>query len=323
MEEFDEIDDYPITPRLEFNQDDENDLMYSDEEINIEIDEEIDEKKQEELYKAKKQKLYEKYMNWIPSVFVKMISSLPKKPCDTPEDAGKVFIEYLSKKMESLYKHIQEAQIPFHGKLVCCKFFGSFFPMLEQGYFLVRKSDLEVLSTPLSVDTYPLLGDLLITSIPYFKNKLMKNENGMLTLKESENIGMIPTNEYSNIQYDRMKKCFVMYHAFFSRFEELYKKIGEIWCDLCENGRDWKNIREEKEIRKKCYKLFWLIANMCPYRRGSAATAKVVLNMALTVCGLPIVMETFLYRKQADWVAMLNTFENFYEMVEKNEIFNV
>ena len=87
------------------------------------------------------------------------------------------------------------------------------------------------------------------------------------------------------------------------------------------------NMEEEKNKRmgksdRSCYELYWIITNMCPMSRGSAGTAKVVLNAALRYLGFEMVKEKEPYQRQADWVAMFSPdFEDFYE--KKEQLFKV
>ena len=51
----------------------------------------------------------------------------------------------------------------------------------------------------------------------------------------------------------------------------------------------------------------------CPFFKGSAGFAKVILNAALLRIGLQPVKETTEYERKSDWVAMLSpTFEEYY-----------
>jgi hypothetical protein len=55
-----------------------------------------------------------------------------------------------------------------------------------------------------------------------------------------------------------------------------------------------------------CYAIHWLFAIACPYRRGSAGCAKMLLNAALIKINLPIVKESPQYARKTDWVAMFS-----------------
>lgn len=84
----------------------------------------------------------------------------------------------------------------------------------------------------------------------------------------------------------------------------------------------WLNLTSENE----CYKIHWLLATACPFLRGSAGFAKVMLNAALLRCKLHPVKETMYYLRQTDWVAMLSpTFDEYYakkaEMFEEDKMF--
>jgi hypothetical protein len=73
----------------------------------------------------------------------------------------------------------------------------------------------------------------------------------------------------------------------------------------------WPKLEEKKE--EDCYQLHWLLATACPFFRGSAGFAKVVLNAALLRIGLQPVKETKEYERKSDWVAILSpTFEEYY-----------
>jgi hypothetical protein len=76
------------------------------------------------------------------------------------------------------------------------------------------------------------------------------------------------------------------------------------------------SIRAERvQYEHLCYMLHWLLAIACPFQRGSAGFAKVMLNAALWKFGLPPVKETPEYARKTDWVAMFSpTFEEYYSM---------
>ena len=80
------------------------------------------------------------------------------------------------------------------------------------------------------------------------------------------------------------------------------------------------NIWNDKMTEEDCYKIHWLLATACPFIRGSAGFAKVMLNAALLRCKLHPVKETMYYSRQTDWVAMLSpTFDEYYS--KKNDMF--
>ena len=75
----------------------------------------------------------------------------------------------------------------------------------------------------------------------------------------------------------------------------------------------WPFITNEKD----CYIIHWLLAVACPFKRGSAGFAKVMLNAALWKIGLPPVKETAEYTRKTDWVAILSS--SFEEYSSKKE----
>lgn len=83
---------------------------------------------------------------------------------------------------------------------------------------------------------------------------------------------------------------------------------------------------KENITEKDCYMIHWLLAIACPFLRGSASFAKVMLNAALLRCELHPVKETTYYFKQTDWVAIFSpTFDEYYakkdDMFEKDTMF--
>jgi hypothetical protein len=71
----------------------------------------------------------------------------------------------------------------------------------------------------------------------------------------------------------------------------------------------WPALSKEED----CYRIHWLLAIACPFHKGSAGFAKVVLNAALLRIGLQPVKETKEYERKSDWVAILSpTFEEYY-----------
>lgn len=65
------------------------------------------------------------------------------------------------------------------------------------------------------------------------------------------------------------------------------------------------------------FHLYWVFANLVPFKRGSASAAKVVLNAALVYMGFQPVQETKEYARQADWVAFTKAnVQDFLEQVD-------
>jgi hypothetical protein len=75
----------------------------------------------------------------------------------------------------------------------------------------------------------------------------------------------------------------------------------------------WPFIKNETD----CYMIHWLFTTACPFTRGSAGCAKVILNAALWKIGLPPVKETPEYTRKTDWVAILSS--SFEEYSSKKE----
>ena len=77
----------------------------------------------------------------------------------------------------------------------------------------------------------------------------------------------------------------------------------------------WEKLQSATD-NKPCYQIHWLLAIACPFQRGSAGFAKVMLNAALLKIGLAPVRETAGYQRKTDWVAIFSpTFEEYYEKV--------
>jgi len=107
-----------------------------------------------------------------------------------------------------------------------------------------------------------------------------------------------------NITYKKFYGYSIYTLAVFHTAPNTSRRIMEhITIDL------WPVLSKEED----CYKLHWLLAIACPFYKGSAGFAKVVLNAALLRIGLQPVKETKEYERKSDWVAILSpTFEEYY-----------
>lgn len=71
-------------------------------------------------------------------------------------------------------------------------------------------------------------------------------------------------------------------------------------------------IKNHIKIEKNAYKMYWIFANLAPYKRGSAGASKVLLNSILFGNGFNMVKEREEYKRQADWMTFFYDFEDFY-----------
>ena len=96
----------------------------------------------------------------------------------------------------------------------------------------------------------------------------------------------------------------------------IFKKINDIMVEII------SGTIQSSEKEKQCYMLHWLFCNLCPFLKGSAGFAKILLNVALLLCNCQPVKETEFYFKHSDWVALLSpTFEMYYS--KKDEMFEI
>ena len=120
-------------------------------------------------------------------------------------------------------------------------------------------------------------------------------------------------------------------------FEELYKYSGYSFFAEHTNPNNsdiiiryvintlWPTLEKGNPTPQQetyCYAIHYLVATACPFLRGSAGFAKVMLNAALRRVGLPFVKETKLYHRKSDWVAILSpSFQDY--IVDKDKLFEV
>ena len=125
------------------------------------------------------------------------------------------------------------------------------------------------------------------------------------------NVGIIPTSvirvasqsKNSWTEYGSYIYTLCIYHTKLEQSNIIIKHI---------ESTIWGNIRTIED----CYQIHWLLAIACPFQRGSAGFAKVMLNAALLKIGFASVRETAEYQRKTDWVAIFSpTFEEYYEKV--------
>jgi hypothetical protein len=112
------------------------------------------------------------------------------------------------------------------------------------------------------------------------------------------------------------------YYSFFA--EHTNPNNSNIIIDYVKNTL-WPILEKgnpEPQQENYCYAIHYLLATACPFLRGSAGFAKVMLNAALRRIGLPFVKETKAYHRKSDWVAILSpTFIEYYR--DKDVMFEV
>lgn len=208
------------------------------------------------------------------------------------------------------------------GELYSCQSTTPYIKLHE--FFKVRINNLRTFISPTA---YPELPNILKDKLDFKKYEIIDiiMDGKFKKVYRSEDEIYIRVND--SIIMTNEEKYLIIQHTSSFKFNEYYKKIGETWCDI-----EYKDIKEKKikiDKKRKCYYLYWLIANMVPYKRGSASTSKVLLNSALYLSGYDMVQEKSPYERQVDWIAMVNTFEEFYKNIKDyfevstyNEYFN-
>jgi hypothetical protein len=166
----------------------------------------------------------------------------------------------------------------------------------------INKLQLHVLNKKIR-NAYRTLGNFFTTDLFFIITKLPFNDYGITSkfmFRERHDINSKPTMGYTT------------YGLSITHTNPYTSKL--IIDYISENI--WNDTMTEED----CYKIYWLLAIACPFLRGSASFAKVMLNAALLRCKLHPVKETAVYFRQTDWVAMLSpTFEEYY--AKKAEMF--
>jgi len=92
----------------------------------------------------------------------------------------------------------------------------------------------------------------------------------------------------------------VLYHTEYDNINIIMSIVSTIWLIISDTRYDLT------DRIKLCYCLHWLLAIACPFFRGSAGFAKVILNAALYKLGIKPVREKEIYFTKSDWIAIFS-----------------
>lgn len=106
----------------------------------------------------------------------------------------------------------------------------------------------------------------------------------------------------------------VLYHTEHDNVVKIIDIVSKIWNTISVISKD-PRINKEEYIQY-CYMLHWLLTIACPFFRGSAGFAKVILNAALFKLGFLPLRETKEYYTKSDWFAIFSpTFNIYYSKI--------
>jgi hypothetical protein len=178
------------------------------------------------------------------------------------------------------------------------------------------------------IKPYENIGHLLIAReqhiVPESYNKLKDFLTyNLITIHTSlPMIGNVPTSSLSfRNRFDEPTYNYYGYYAYtLCIMHTPYEISTEITKYVSNYLWGYLTYSETPDKEKICYAIHWLLAIACPFLRGSAGFAKVMLNAALLRIGKSSVEETPEYKRKTDWVAILTpTFDEYY--VKKDEMF--
>ena len=164
-------------------------------------------------------------------------------------------------------------------------------------FFTIRSHISDSLRTYLNDTIYPGLLNKL--EILYPQLIFIKDSEGFI-ISSPDNDEIL--SKKSLLRIPNEKNRLLMQHISFEEFPKYYTLINSTILE----------IKNHIEIEKNAYKMYWIFANLAPYKRGSAGASKVLLNSILFGNGFHMVKEREEYKRLADWMTFFCDFEDFY-----------
>jgi hypothetical protein len=165
-------------------------------------------------------------------------------------------------------------------------------------FFIIRTHIGDSIGTYLNDKIYPGLLNKL--KIVYPQLIFIKDSEGFI-ISSPDNDEILSKKSLLRIPYKNNR--LLIQHTSFEEFPK--------YCTLINSTIS--EIKNHIEIEKNAYKMYWIFANLAPYKRGSAGASKVLLDSILFGNGFNMVKEREEYKRQADWMTFFMILKIFIE----------